>query len=52
MKNLKEYVSKVILFKLSILYINFCSSVESMGTITIQEINDAQYEDEKKKIYG
>lgn len=28
------------------------SSVESMGTITIQEINDAQYEDEKKKIYG
>lgn len=30
----------------------YCSSVESMGTITIQEINDAQYEDEKKKIYG
>ncbi|XP_062590031.1 homeobox protein PKNOX2-like [Saccostrea cucullata] len=28
------------------------SSVESMGTINIQEINDAQYEEEKKKIYG
>ncbi|XP_056010254.1 homeobox protein PKNOX2-like isoform X2 [Ostrea edulis] len=28
------------------------SSVESMGTITIQEINDAQYEEEKKRIYG
>ncbi|XP_061183972.1 homeobox protein PKNOX2-like isoform X1 [Saccostrea echinata] len=28
------------------------SSVESMGTITIQEINDSQYEEEKKKIYG
>jgi hypothetical protein len=26
--------------------------VESMGTITIQEINDAQYEEEKKRIYG